>query len=585
MGQILRSLVNGWALDLSTIGYLLPLPGALFTILVLFPSKHILRIINILVSGFIILYCLICFGELFLYREWTTKLTMQALLHFEHPSEVFRTAPLYVTFLFFILSTLFSITYIFIYINKISPVDDRGGSRLASSKKWPVVAISLVVLAPLNFLMIRGGWRAIPISDSDAYYSPNHVLNDAAVNPLWSLAHNIIEYASHQENNPYQFMSDVEADEGLKKMLSVDKDTTEYFLTTKNPNIVFLILEGFTAYALPNFGGDNFAPFLDSISRNGISLTRCYAAAYASDQGIPAILSGYPSTPKVSITNQSSKTKNLPSLSRDLKQRGYQSGFIFGGQLNYGNIKSYLYNTQCDVVLERGDFPESTPDGHLGIHDMDIAPLVIAELKKAKQPFIYSWFTVSTHSPYDIPVPMKKISDSRENEYMNTIVYSDGALREFFSLAEKQPWYSNTLFVIVSDHSHFCQREFGIEDKEYHRIVSFFYGDVIRPEFKGRKIETTSSQLDMAPTVAAQLNLPTSQYEFGKNIMNPYAPHFAYFDYHYGSGFVTDSCYISRKLNDNGIFFSSCSDSSATIKHSKLHEIFLQRSFQDYLSR
>ncbi len=583
--HVLRSLAWGWLLDLSTIGYLLPLPGALFTLSVIFPVRWIMRLSNMVVSVFIVIYCMICFGELFLYREWTTKLTMQALLHFRHPGEVFRTAQLHISFLFFFLSIVFSTGYILFYLRKVAARISENELTSGTRSKIVLTTLSLTVIAPINFLMIRGGWSAIPVSDSEAYYSPYNVLNDAAVNPLWSLAHNTLEYTTHQEVNPYEFMSATEAEAGLKKMLSVGKDTTEYFLTTEKPNIVFVILEGITAYALSNFDGDNYAPFLDSISREGISLTRCYAAAYASDQGIPAILSGYPSTPKISITNQSSKTKNLPSVSRDFKSLGYETGFIFGGQLNYGNIKSYLYNTQFDVVVERDDFPESVPDGHLGIHDGDMAPLVINELSKARQPFLYSWFTISTHSPYDIPVPIKKISGGRENDYMNTIIYSDGAIREFFSGAKKEPWYSNTLFVIISDHSHFCQRDIGIEDKEYHRLVSFFYGEVIKPEFRGRKIKSVTSQLDIAPTLAKQFRLSTEKYEFGKNIMNPYSPSFAYYDYHYGSGFVTDSCFISRKKGDKDVFISSCKDPDRTRQLRRQHEIFLERSFLDYLSR
>lgn len=583
--HVLRSLVSGWLLDLSTIGYLLPLPGALFTLSVIFPVRWITRLSNVFVAVFIVIYCMICFGELFLYQEWTTKLTMQALLHFRHPGEVFRTAQPHISFLFFFLSIVFSTCYILFYLKRVAVRISEKELTTGARQKIILAALSLVVFAPVNFLMIRGGWSAIPVSDSEAYYSSNHVLNDAAVNPLWSIAHNILEYTTHQETNPYMFMGEEEADAGIKKMQAVEKDTTVYFLTTEKPNIVFLILEGFTAYALPNFDGDNYAPFLDSISREGISLTRCYAAAYASDQGIPAILSGYPSTPKISITNQSSKTKNLPSVGRDFKSLGYETGFIFGGQLNYGNIKSYLYNTQVDVVLERNDFPESVPSGHLGIHDGDMAPLVVSELNKAKQPFLYSWFTISTHSPYDIPVPMKKISSGRENDYMNTIVYSDKAIRDFFSMAKKEPWYSNTLFVVISDHSHFCQRDIGIEDKEYHRIVSFFYGDVIKPEYRGKKIGSITSQLDIAPTLVKQFRLSSEEYDFGKNIMNPYSPSFAYYDYHYGSGFVTDSCYISQKKGEKDIFISSCKDSTGTRLLRRQHEIFLEKSFLDYLSR
>jgi phosphoglycerol transferase MdoB-like AlkP superfamily enzyme len=577
-----KSLLSGWLLDISTVGYLLPIPGLLVTLSVITGKQTISRIGNLFVSLFIVIYCLTCFGELLLYREWMTKLTMQALLHFKHPAEVFKTAQLHTTVLFFLFSIIFSSAYIFFYLKKIS----YSGSMktYTAVQKIVTVFMSIVILVPLNFLMIRGGWRAIPISDSDAYYSTNHILNDAAVNPMWSLAHNILEYTTHQDENPYVFMTAAEAEKGLKEMTAVRKDTTEFFLSVPKPNIVFLILEGYTAYALPDFGGDNFAPFMDSLSREGIAFTKCYAAGYASDQGIPAVLSAYPSTPKVAITNQSSKTVSLPCISRDLKPLGYQSGFIFGGQLNYGNIKSYLYNTGFERVLERDHFPESIPDGHLGIQDGDMASLAVNELNKAREPFLYAWFTISTHSPYDIPVPIVNLTE-KQNEYVNTLVYSDNALRNFFSEAKKQPWYRNTLFVFISDHSHFNHRNISIEDKEYHRIVSFFYGDVIKPEFRGRKIEDVTSQLDIAPTILKQFGLHTDQYIFGKNILNPYAAHFAYFDFHYGSGLITDSCFISRRDKSTDMLIQTCKDSSDNNALRHLHEIFLQRTFQDYLSR
>lgn len=581
----LGALFYGWNLDLSTIGYLLPLPGLLLTVRYFFPAFRGHKAANAVVYFFIVIHCLVCFGELLLYREWMTKLTMQALLHFKHPAEVFQTAQTHTIVLFFLLSGIFSFAYIFFYRKKVALREETFSWQDQASKNKKAAIITIIMIVPLNFLMIRGGWSAIPISDSDAYYSPNQILNDAAVNPLWSLAHNINEYRTHQEENPYVYMTTSQADSIVKKMFSVEADTTVNFLSVKKPNVVFVILEGFTAYALPNFGGDAFAPFLDSLSRNSISLTKCYAAAYASDQGIPAILSAYPSTPKIAITNQSSKTNNLPCISRDLKTLGYQSGFIFGGQLNYGNIKSYLYHTQFDVVRERKDFDESIPDGHLGIHDRDMAPLAIAEINKAKPPFMYAWFTISSHSPYDIPVPMQHLTDSRENEYVNTLVYTDAAISDFFREAKKQKWYSNTLFVIVSDHSHLNQRDIGIEDKEYHRIVSFFYGYVIKPQFRGRKIETVTSQLDITPTLLKQLGIQTSQYAFGKNIMNPFSPSFAYYDYHYGSGLVTDTCFISRKPSENKLFINTCSDTSFGNPLRVLHEAFLQKSFQDYLSR
>ena len=114
-------------------------------------------------------------------------------------------------------------------------------------------------------------------------------------------------------------------------------------------------MEGWSAYGIKSFGGDNFAPFMDSLSRQGIRFSKFYPAGYVSDQGIPAVLSSFPCNPHISIINQSSKSAKLPCINEDLKKEGYQSGFMFGGDLTYGNIKSYIYNKKFDVVKEEKD--------------------------------------------------------------------------------------------------------------------------------------------------------------------------------------------------------------------------------------
>lgn len=581
----LGSLYSGWLLDLSTAGYMLALPGLFFIAGYLAGRKWILTAGRYVASIFIVLYCLASVGELCLYQEWTTKLNMQALQHFQHPAEVFQSATLKLTVLFFGLSLILSFAYIVLY-SRYLPGRLLLPDELPPFRKRALQAsLFFLIFIPVNFLLIRGGWSAIPISDSDAYYSKNHVLNDVAVNPLWGLGHNVFEYSSQDVENQYVFMSDAEAQFTRKALLAVEKDTTLHFLAKEKPNIVFLILEGVSAYMMKPPGEVSWMPFLDSLARDGITYSNCYAAAYASDQGIPAILSGYPSVPRIAITNQSVKSLKLPCISRDLKHLGYESGFVFGGQLNYGNIRSYLYNMEFDVIKERKDFPVSIPGGHLGIHDMDMAPLAGGVINSAKQPFVYAWFTVSSHSPYDIPEEIRPLVDHRQNPYVNCVQYTDKAMKLFFEKVKSQPWYSNTLFVVVSDHSHYTQYDFDIEHKGYHRIACFFYGDVIKKEFRGMTMEKTVSQLDLVPTLLKQFGLSTVAYRFGKNMMNPYTQHFAFYDYHHGTGFVTDSCFLSKAKELKEPVLNTCGDSFATSILRKKHDAFLQEAYLDYLSR
>lgn len=415
-----------------------------------------------------------------------------------------------------------------------------------SIKKYVIALVCFLLFSTYAVLSIRGGVQAIPIQNSDAYFSNTPVVNDAAVNPFWNILYSISDFMLFSKENPYTYFSQAEADRITHDLFQVQKDTTIQFLQTARPNIVFIILESWSADCIKSFGGDDFAPFIDSLSKQSICFTNMYSAGYVSDQGIPAVLSAYPTTSRISIVNQSSKSMKIPCINQDLKKYGYQSGFVFGGDLNYGNIKSYLFNKEFDVIVEEKDIESSYVRGKLGIQDRDMADIYLQSLNEAKMPFVYAWFTISTHMPYDFSAEKKQLVNHKENDFINSITYADNALKHFFNRAQNQSWYKNTLFVIVSDHSHDTHKEHSVYNPAYHRIPCLFFGDVIKSEYKGCEVKAVFSQVDILPTVLnqMQLNAESKQYVFAKNMFNPYVKNFAYNSSFSGAAFVVNSGYI-----------------------------------------
>jgi phosphoglycerol transferase MdoB-like AlkP superfamily enzyme len=584
IATILHTFTAGFFLDLSTIAYFIILPALLTVLAYITRWKWIEWTNDIYVSILVVLFCLIAFGELCLYTEWKTKLNVQAILHFAHPAEVFQTTSLKLTILFFSLVIGFSVIFNIFYHRyfALRKVSWTGGSMF---KRIAIGILFLAISLGLNIILMRGGLKAIPISESDAYFSKYRMLNDAAINPVWSLGHNTMEYTSHQSENPYLLMPDKEAEQILADIFYTDYDSTQYILTTEKPNIVFLILESFTAYSIPAFGGDPFCLFLDSLAKQGLAFTNCYSAGYVSDQGIPALLSSYPCAPHTAVINQTTKSINLPCINKDLKKLVYNSGFYFGGQLNYGNIKSYLYNMEFDIVKERKDFTGTVDEGKLGIHDGSMQKLFLNELNKSKPPFMACWFTLSSHSPYDIPEPIKEVVKHRQNSYINTMMYTDKALKLFFAEASKQAWFKNTLFVIVADHSHENHRDYDFDDKNFHHIPLILYGDALKPEYRHKRIEHTISQLDIVPTLLHQLHLGSESYPFGKNALNPATKSFAYYYFFSGTGIITDSCFASFGTENPGVARTDCKDSIHIAALKKINDAFVQKEFEDYLSR
>lgn len=585
LNLILKSLYKGLRLDFSMIAYFMSIPLLLICLFYLIRKKAVIILIDILNYIFIIIYALTAAGEACLYQEWRSKLNMQALEHFINPSEVFRTASLYLTILFFGLSILYSFIFIKLYNWKISLKKYIPLSHVTIlSRVWKGV-ILLFCITALSVINIRGGLQQIPIQSSDAFFCTEPIANDAAVNPFWHIAYNIMDYQDHFRENPFKDFSQEKSDSITRSLYAIQKDTTIQFLTTKRPNIVFILLESWSASTVKSFGGDDFAPFIDSLSRKGIRFTKLYPAGYTSDQGIPAILSGYPCVSRISVISQSLKSAKLPCINYDLKKYGYKSGFVFGGDLNYGNIRGYVFNKEFDLIKEEKDFGNSLPHGKLGIHDEFIAKEFLTLLKSASEPFIYSWFTVSTHIPYDYPGEKKHLVNL-ENDYINAITYSDHALRHFFKKAQEQAWYKNTLFIIVADHSHPSHKNLSPYDAEYHRIPLLFFGEVIKNNFKGKCINKVYSQLDIPTTILKQMGLDneSKQYIWSKNMFNPYTKEFAYYSCFDGGGIVTKEGYIGyhHKLND--LLANTIKNKNPKLIDSVLHlgKAFQQSIYEDY---
>jgi phosphoglycerol transferase MdoB-like AlkP superfamily enzyme len=61
------------------------------------------------------------------------------------------------------------------------------------------------------------------------------------------------------------------------------------------------------------------------------------------------------------------------------------------------------------------------------------------------------------------------------------VKYTDFAMKKFFEMAEKQPWFSNTVFVIVADH---CASSAGKTELpvDKYRIPAMIYSQFIQPQ-------------------------------------------------------------------------------------------------------
>ncbi len=580
--QILLACKNALYLDTATICYAAILPCIFYTIYILLNKLLFYKIAKWIVGIYSLLWALISISEIMLYREWKSKLNIQAVLHLNNVDEVIKTASVK-EIIIFAVAIIIALWFAKKWFNYLFAVP-------SISKPHKLLSfISMLLFLTASTIGLRGGLQPIPIQVSDACLHNNALYNDVAINPLFSFLANVRNYINNEKNNPF---TNIEINVAQAKvdslMILAKKSTTPAEKLWDNkiinkPNIVIIILEGISADGCLAFGGDNYMPHLNNICQQGLSFTNCYPSGHLSDMGNASILSGYPASPNVSVLMMPAKTASLPCINKPLQAMGYNSNYYFGGQLTYGNIKQYLISKAFSSVNDETNINSSQYKlQRLGINDRDMAKVFMDANNKSKQPFFNIWFTISTHNPYDIPTPIKNIT-TNENAYTNTLLYTDSVLKTFFEKASMQPWYKNTLFVLVSDHSHVSHKNRNIQEAAYHKIPLLFYGPALQNKWVGKKIDYTVSQLDIGYTLLESMDLPQElpRYTFSKSLFNT-TTHFAPYTYFSGAGLVYDSsaaCYDLRDLTKPAF------EQNANTPFKELCKAFSAVNYEDYRKR
>lgn len=531
--EVLSVYSNALKLDLSTVSYILLLPFLLLSVRLFTGMRWMEKITKVYVALVIVVYVLICVAEIGLYQEWNTKLSYKALVYLHHPGEVINSMQ---TYQFVVLSLLWivqSVFFIYVY-NRFFTVHLPEGS-----KNIPLLLrISWMVLIPVFlFIGMRGGFREIPITASQPYFSKHNILNITAVNPGYNIAFNIWENSGVNVYDPFFKFTDEEALQIVQKIRQAPKDTTVVITHVRRPNIVFVLLESWPADVIESLGGEpGITPEFHQLEEEGLLFTNFYATGNRSQQGNASIYAGLPAIPVTTLADHSEKYDALPSLVKVLNEEGYFTSFYFGGQLIYGNLKSFLMHNEFDLIREGDDFDPQLPRGKLGVHDQYVLQKYAGDLKKMPQPFFSTVFTLSSHSPYDYPGDRPIDWIKTENKFINSVHYTDSCLGSFFDEMKASAVWDSTLFFIMSDHSHLSYKGYPLWSFAYHQIPLLITGGALKEGFAGTQRTRICTNNDIPATVLKQLDLPAGEFVWSRNMLNPYSPEYAFFELNDGFG-------------------------------------------------
>lgn len=541
--------LHSFRLDLATSAALCAIPMLFLSIKIISNSKVLNYIFYTVIAIELLLISLIHSGEINVYDEWNHKLTARVFKHLSNPDEVFRTAAWSMTlwYVLFLLVEIYFCWKLFRFLVPEIPIQ--------YSKPWyvkfPISILIFILFGGTSFLLLRGGIQQIPLNINSAIYSNKPVNNDLSVNPSYHFFKSYLLYNRTEIDAFIPKMDSTKSKRIVEKLYKYPKKHSNYILNTKKPNIVFVILEGWSAEAIGEIGTIKGAtPNMDKLIREGYSFTNMFAASGTSEIGNSTILSGFPAIPEVSITMQPEKSRKIGSLNQDLQKIGYSSGYLFGGDLKYGNIGGYLLDHQFNSVRDENNLP-NIPRGKLNYYDKDLYRFFLRQINTCKEPFFQCTFTGSSHAPYDHPKNGKQKFKGVEEDYMNSIVYSDLALGEFISKVKKEKWFKNTLFVFVADHGHCTPVVESPHVGAFFRIPCVLWGETIKKEYIGQKNKTLGSQSDLVATLLYQLKIESKSYPWSKDLMNPKVPQFALHTINKGYGWMRTTGNFTFQMHSN----------------------------------
>src|SRR6185437_3181240 len=466
-----------------------------------------------------------------------------------------------------------AVIYLFIYKKYFNPYIDRAQKKFHIADSF----FSLFLLTFL-FIPIRGGIQKIPMIISDVYFSQKIFADHAAINLPWNITFSILN--QHNPHNPFDYFSKEKSEQLVNSLYDTGPLRIPSILSVAKPNIIFIILESYTAKWVGCLGGvPGVTPNLDKIAEDGLLFTHIYAAGDRSEKGQVAVLSGYPNQAITSIVKTPTKTLHLPSINQSLEKIGYRSSCTYGGELAFANIKSYLINIGVERLVGKYDFPVSERTTSWGVHDQYVFKRFYDDIHKEKQPFFAAMFTLSSHEPYDVPMKPHFKGTDETTLFENSVYYTDSIIGHFINTLKQDTLWKNTLIVFVADHGHPLPGHDPNDRPSKFRIPLIFSGGAL--SMKGR-INNIGSQTDIVTTILDQMHLPTKDFKWGKDLLDSSAKQFAFYSFNDGFGFVTpQGTETMDNVSRKPIYISPGYDTS-NLKYGKA---YMQFSYQDFLDR
>lgn len=427
--------------------------------------------------------------------------------------------------------------YLFTWINIkiINRLSNTARLQHKKYNKW-----YFIVAGVLMAIIIFGKIGQYPLRWSDAFSLGDDFKGNAALNPFQSFISSL-----KFKNSSYNLKKVREGYPLMAEYLGVQHPDAEKLVfervysypenPTIRPNIVVVICESFSTYKSSMYGNKlDATPYFNALCKKGVFYNRCFTPAFGTARGIWATITGIPDVEPQKTASRNPAAVNQHTIINDFKT--YDKYYFLGGSTTWANIRGVLNNNIEQLrIFEEDSFDAGSVDVW-GISDKDLFLAANKELAKENKPFFAVIQTAGNHRPYTIP--QKDLKEFKlvnypsdtllkyqfsGNDELNAFRYSDYCFKKYFEAAEKEKYFSNTIFVFVGDHGlrgdagnilpeSFTKQGIGAE----HVPLLFYAPFLLQPS----QVNDVCSQLDVLPSVAYLARQSHRNTTLGRNLFD-----------------------------------------------------------------
>lgn len=454
--------------------------------------------------------------------EYDTRPNRLFVEYLNHPKEIMSM--LWEGYLPTIIAGLVAcvaITLIFAWLLRPWSQENRSGNYGKALLVWPLVVLAV-------FMSIRSSTGHRPANPAMFALTSDALVNSLIINSTWSVAFSI--YNLKHENNASANYGQMDMTAIMNEVKSAPWLTSTTFPSEAFPtlhaqtpkvqrsrplNLVIVLEESLGATFVESLGGLPVTPRLEALKDKGWWFENLYATGTRSVRGIEAVVSGFPPSPARSVVKLSLSQQGFFTLAELLKRKGYDTGFIYGGEAHFDNMRSFFTGNGFDTIVDQHSYEDPVFTGSWGVSDEDLfnkAHTDIQKLHTVGKPFFRLVFSSSNHSPFEYPDNKIEPYDVEKRTVNNAVKYADHALGEFIETAQNSDYWKDTLFLIVADHD---ARVWG---DELVPIKNFqIPGLIVGADIEGQRIRSVASQIDLAPTLLSLMGIQSEHPMIGRD--------------------------------------------------------------------